>query len=199
MQENRSRRSNDQRSEATRASLLKAARKLFVEKSYAETATPEIVAEAGVTRGALYHHFVDKRALLAAVVERESQSVAGEIERAAPESLSPRDALVTGGEAFLDAMNSPGRTRLLLLDGPSVLGRSIMDDIETRHANRTLKDGLATAIEAGVLPPLPLEALTAQLAAMYDRAALAIEAGGSADDHRAVLKAIIDGLVSRSC
>lgn len=190
------RRSNRERTEATRAALLAAARKLFVEKSYAETGTPEIVAQAHVTRGALYHHFEDKQALFRAVAETESQAVAREIDTAAPEALSARDALVKGGEAFLKAMAEPGRTRLLLLDGPAVLGRAAMDEIDARHGNRTLKAGLAAAIRAGALPRLPLDALTAQLAALYDRAAFAIEAGGSADDHRKVLAAIIDGLVS---
>ena len=64
--------------------MIAAARKLFTEKSYAETATPEIVAAAGVTRGALYHHFEDKQALFRAVVEREAETVAAEIERAPP-------------------------------------------------------------------------------------------------------------------
>src|SRR5690606_7655672 len=137
MQEEKSpRRSNRERTEATRAALLDAARKLFVEKSYAETGTPEIVAAAGVTRGALYHHFADKQALLRAVVEAESQAVADEVEKAAPVSLAPLDALRLGGTAFLAAMTTPGRTRLLLLDGPAVLGRTAMDDIESRHRSR---------------------------------------------------------------
>ena len=194
-QEGSSRRSNRDRTDATRAALVAAARRLFVEKSYAETGTPEIVAAAGVTRGALYHHFADKKALLAAVVEAESRAVADEIELATSGTLSPRDALVHGGDAFLDAMAVPGRTRLLLLDGPAVLGRAAMDGIEAAHGNRTLREGLAAAIEAGALPPLPLDALTAQLAAMFDRAALAIETGAKVDDHRAVLAAVIDGLV----
>ena len=194
-QERPARRSNRDRTDATRAALLDAARRLFVEKSYAETGTPEIVTAAGVTRGALYHHFADKQALFAAVVEAESRAVAEEIEKAAPETLSPRDALIAGGDAFLAAMAVPGRTRLLLLDGPAVLGRAAMDNIEAENGNRTLREGLAAAIEAGALPPLPLDALTSQLAAMFDRAALAIDSGADASDHRAVLAAFVDGLM----
>ena len=189
------RRSNRDRTDTTRAALLDAARRLFVEKSYAETGTPEIVAAAGVTRGALYHHFADKQALFAAVVEAESRAVADEIEKAAPETMSPREALIAGGDAFLAAMAVPGRTRLLLLDGPAVLGRAAMDGVEAAHGNRTLREGLAAAIEAGALRPLPLDALTSQLAAMFDRAALAIDSGADAADHRAVLAAFIDGLM----
>lgn len=193
-QEKSGRRSNRERTETTTTQLLAAARALFVDKGYADTSTPDIVAAAGVTRGALYHHFADKQALLAAVVEAESEVVAREIDRATADTLSARDALVGGGAAFIAAMSVPGRTRLLLLDGPAVLGRAAMDAIDARHGNRTLKAGLAAAMRDGALPRLPLDALTAQLAAMFDRAALAIEAGASADDHRAVLAALIDGL-----
>lgn len=188
------RRSNRERTEATRAALIEAARRLFVEKSYAETGTPEIVAAAGVTRGALYHHFADKQALFCAIVEREAALVAAEIERAAPVELPPREALVAGGEAFLEAMGAPGRTRLLLLDGPAVLGRAAMDGIDARHGNRTLHEGLAAAMRAGAVKRLPIDALTALVGAAYDRAALAIEAGADADEHRQALAALIDGL-----
>ena len=190
------RRSNRERAETTRTALIAAARRLFVEKSYAETGTPEIVAAAGVTRGALYHHFEDKQALFRAVVEAEAQAVAEEVDNRTAAPLSPRDALVRGGEAFLAAMAETSRTRLLLLDGPAVLGRAGMDEIDALNGDRTLKAGLAAAIQAGALPALPLDALTAQLAAMFDRAALAVEAGGSVEDHRTVLAAIIDGLIA---
>jgi AcrR family transcriptional regulator len=195
MQDEKSqRRSNRERTEATRAALLDAARKLFVEKSYAETGTPEIVAAAGVTRGALYHHFADKQALLRAVVEAESQAVADEVEKAAPVSLAPLDALRVGSTAFLAAMTTPGRTRLLLLDGPAVLGRAGMDEIESRHGGRTLREGLTAAMEDGAIRRLPVDALAAQLSAAFDRAALAIEAGARSEDHAEVLSALLTGL-----
>ncbi|TGS10023.1 TetR/AcrR family transcriptional regulator [Mesorhizobium sp. M2E.F.Ca.ET.209.01.1.1] len=194
MQQQSGRRSNRDRTEATRADLIRAARKLFTEKSYAETGTPEIVAEAGVTRGALYHHFADKQALFAAVVEQEAAAVAAEIDHASPPPLSARDALIAGSDAYLEAMRAPGRTRLLLLDGPAVLGRAAMDEIDNRHGNRSLREGLVAAMRAQQLTRLPAEALTALLAAAFDRAALAIEAGAPAEDYRAVLIALMDGL-----
>lgn len=198
MQRETARRSNRDRTEATRADLIAAARKLFIEKSYAETGTPEIVAAAGVTRGALYHHFADKQALFAAVVEQEAKAVAAEIDRASPPSLFARDALIAGSDAYLAAMRAPGRTRLLLLDGPAVLGRAAMDAIDNRHGNRSLREGLVAAMrEQSLMIRLPVDALTALLAAAFDRAALAVEAGASAEDYRAVLMALIDGLAPR--
>jgi len=71
-----------------------------------------------------------------------------------------------------------------------------MDEIEGRHGNRTLREGLATAIEARVLPALPLSALTALLAAAFDRAALAIAAGGDAKAYRQAIAGMIQGLAA---
>lgn len=194
MQDEKPRRSNRERTDATRADLIAAARTLFIEKSYAETGTPEIVAAAGVTRGALYHHFPDKQALFRAVVEKEAEAVAAEIEAAAPETLAPRDALMAGSDAYLAAMRAPGRTRLLLLDGPAVLGCAEMDEIDARHGNRTLREGLVAAMRSGAVRKLPVDALTLLLAALFDRAALAADAGAPADDNRQVIAALIEGL-----
>jgi AcrR family transcriptional regulator len=194
MQEKNPRRSNRDRTDATRADLIEAARRLFTDKGYAATGTPELVEAAGVTRGALYHHFADKRALFEAVVEAEAAAVATEIEQAAPTSLAPLDALIEGSRAYLEAMRGPGRTRLLLLDGPAVLGRPEMDTIDARHGNRTLREGLAAAMRAGAIRRLPLDALTVLLGSMLDRAALSIEAGGKAEDQFAVVSAAFRGL-----
>jgi AcrR family transcriptional regulator len=197
MQERSGRRSNQERTDATRAALITAARRLFVEKSFAETSTTEIVAAAKVTRGALYHHFEDKRALFHAVVEQEAAAVAAEIDAAAPATEPVREALVKGGEAFLEAMARDGRTRLLLIDGPAVLGRAAMDEIDSRNGARTLREGLAAAIGNGEIAPLPLDALTALLSAAFDRAALGIEENGNAEVYCVVLSALIHGLAPR--
>ena len=97
-------RSNRDRTEKTRTALMQAARALFVDKGYAETSTPEIVAAAGITRGALYHHFEDKRALFRAVVTDEALAVASAIELETPDGLQPVEALLKGSVAYLDAM-----------------------------------------------------------------------------------------------
>lgn len=187
------RRSNRERTEATRTALVQAARRLFIERGYAETATPDIVAAAGVTRGALYHHFTDKRALFRAVVEQEAAAVAAEIE--APLTRTAAEGLLAGGDAYFDAMRAPGRTRLLLLDGPAVLGRAEMDAIDDRHGNRTLHEGLAAAMQSREMRRLPIGPLTALLGAAFDRAALAIEAGADRQSFRTAMHALVEGLL----
>ena len=195
MQVTKERRSNRDRTETTRRDLIAAARKLFTEKSYAETSTPEIVAAAGVTRGALYHHFADKQALFRAVLEQEWEDVASEIENAfGPDGTDPRSALMAGSDAYFAAMRVPGRTRLLLLDGPAVLGRAVLDEMDSRHGNRTLREALLAMMEAGSMQQLPIGPLTELLGAAFDRAALAIETGAPAADYRKTLTALIDGL-----
>ncbi len=190
-------RSNKEQTERTRADLVVAGRKLFVERGYADTATPDIVAEAGVTRGALYHHFADKKALFRAVVEHEATQVADEINAASPTDLGLREMLIAGGEAFLVAMRAPGRTRLLLLDGPAVLGRATMDAIDRETGGATLVEGLTAAVQAGALPAdTSVEATAALLSAAFDRAALAIDGGADAGAYRRALRAMIAGVMS---
>lgn len=190
------RRSNKDRSDATRAALIAAGRRLFVSGGYAETGTPELVAEAGVTRGALYHHFADKRALFRAVVEAESAAVAHEIESAARPGLSPLKALSKGGAAFLEAMRVPGRTQLLLIDAAAVLGREELDAIDARHGGRTLREGLSAAMQAGALPKLPLAPTAQLLSAAYDRAALAIAAGADPGEWHKLIDTLVAGLAA---
>ena len=193
--QNRSRRSNQERTATTCALLLAAARRLFVEKGYAGTATPDIAATAGLTRGALYHHYADKQALFHAVVEQEAAAAAAEIERAAPKGGTAFASLLAGGEAYLEAMREPGRTRLLLLDAPAILGWEAMDLIDDRHGNRTLREGLIAAMKSGEIPPMPIDPLTALIAAAFDRAALAVEHGGDRNAYRLAMNALVSGLL----
>ncbi|HET8729142.1 MAG TPA: helix-turn-helix domain-containing protein [Alphaproteobacteria bacterium] len=193
MQEARQPRSNRERTQATRHALISSARTLFVEKGYAATSTPEIAAAAGITRGALYHHFEDKRDLLRAVLDREARAVAEEIEAATPSSLPPREALLAGSIAYLDAMTVPGRTRLLLVDGPAMLGSTEIEALDKAHAARMLREGLEAALAGTGDVPVSIAALAVLLSAAFDRAALAIESG--ADPTR--LKSAMTHMVER--
>ncbi|MCC4242938.1 TetR/AcrR family transcriptional regulator [Stappia indica] len=179
-----------------RGELIAAGRRLFAEKGFAETSTPEIVAAAGVTRGALYHHFADKTALFAAVFEAESREVAREIEDGSSEAASAREALLAGARAYFAAMRAPGRCRILLVDGPAALGPNEAIRLDALHAGRTLREGLTEALAQGALRPLPLDALTGVLSAAFDRAALDIATGADETGFLAVFEALIDGLLA---
>ena len=188
------RRTNSERTETMRAALIAAARSLFIEKGYAETTTPDIVETAGVTRGALYHHFEDKKALFAAVITDEARKVSEEIETASAASATARDALLAGTSAHFDAMAVPGRTRLLLLDGPAVLGSTAMRQVDEEYSEASLKAGLKELFAASDKASDLLDAFTDLLAAAFDRAALAIGAGGNREDYERAIAALIDGI-----
>ena len=185
-------RSNRERTEKTKAALIAAARALFVEKGYAETSTPEIVAAAGITRGALYHHYEDKRALFRAVVREEALAVTRTIEQATPAQLPARDALIAGSNAYLDAMRVNGRTRLLLIEGPTVLGFTEMKKLDEETTTLTLRQGLQAALRHGRKSGIPVDALADILSAAFDRAALAIDAGGDVDRYRQAIGHMIE-------
>lgn len=188
------RKSQEERRTRTRRALIAAARRLFAEKGYAGTGTPEIVAAAGVTRGALYHHFADKEALFAAVVEEEHLLMAMTINSAgeSEDDPGPIKALIAGSDAFLDAMQDPGRRQILLIDAPAVLGREAVDAIDARHGLETLVCGLRDAMEAGAMKKLPVETLARVFGAMFDRAALAPPE--ELEDYRKTIKAMVRGL-----
>lgn len=184
---------NRDRTARTRAVLMDAARKLFVEKGYGATSTPEIVKAAGITRGALYHHFADKRDMFRAVLVREMEAVASEIRARTPAGLTPRAALLAGSRSYLQAMSVPGRTRLLLIEGPAALGLAQMQALDDAHAAATLAEGLAAT---GAVPPeMPPDTLVPLLSAIFDRAALAIEGGAEVQAQQAALEWLLQRVV----
>ena len=191
------RRSNSERTESMRAALIAAARELFVKKGYADTATPEIVEAAGVTRGALYHHFEDKKALFSAVVAEEARRTGDDIEAASQTSPDPRTAILDGTRAYFDAMAIPGRTRLLLLDAPAVLGGDASQQLDRDNAEASLKAGLTALLAGGGKSPHLVDPYTALLSAAFDRAALAIEAGARRADYEQAIADLIDGISER--
>lgn len=188
------RRNQGQRRLETRAALVSAARGLFAGQGYAATGTPEIVAAAGVTRGALYHHFADKAELFATVVEEEHMLLAMALNRGTEgdDEPGPVKALVGIGEAFVEAMQEAGRRQILLIDAPTVLGRTALDAIGERHGLKLVRDAAEAAIEAKAIRDLPVGALTSLLVAQCERAALAPPEESA--DYRKTMKALIRGL-----
>jgi AcrR family transcriptional regulator len=164
-------RRRDQEAGATRDALVQAGLDLFAERGYAEVGTEEIVARARVTRGALYHHFADKRDLFRAVherVERELvEGIGGRIEGIA----DPWELMVAGTRAFLDACEDPAVKRIALTDAPAVLGWSEWREIDARYGLGLTRAALAGAIEAGVIRELPLEPTSHLLVAALAEAA----------------------------
>ena len=122
-----------EQADATRTALSAAARQLFTERGYAATSTTEIVERAGVTRGALYHHFAAKDELFRAVFEQLEGEVTEHVAHEALTSPDPLEQLRRGTRAYLDACIDPAVQRVVLLDGPSVLGWETWQEIEQRY------------------------------------------------------------------
>lgn len=136
---------------ATRARLIAAARALFSTDGYGATGTEAILAAAGVTRGALYHHFADKQALFAAVCEDLHGEMSGAIEADADAAPSAYDGLIAGCLAFLDVLARPDVRRVLILDAPSVLGWEAWNEMDRRHGFGLLVQGVREAVAEGSL------------------------------------------------
>jgi AcrR family transcriptional regulator len=153
---------------------MRAARQLFAERGYGAVGTEEVVARAGLTRGALYHHFRDKQDLFRAVhveMERELMEAVGE---RMGEQSDPWDLLVAGLRAFLDACTDPAVIQINLLDAPSVLGWAEWREVDERFGLGLLSAGLDNAMEAGVLRRQEIRPLAHLLLASLVEAAMLI-------------------------
>jgi AcrR family transcriptional regulator len=186
-----------ERSAATRAKLVDAARALFAERPYAEVGTEEIVRRAEVTRGALYHHFADKRDLFRAVHEK----MEGELmEKIAAQLASftgddPADALTAGLRSYLDACADPSFARITLIDAPAVLGWEEWRRIDEQYALRLTEAGLEGAMEAGALRRAPVQPLAQLLLGTMGEAGLRVANGeGTRDEVEGALMSLLDGL-----
>ena len=190
--------SREERAEATRARLVEVARELFAERGYAGVGTEEIVRRARVTRGALYHHFRDKRDLFRAVhesVERELvETIGAEIAGIA----DARQLLASGVRSFLDACTDPALRQIALTDAPAVLGWQEWREIDARYGMGLVLMGLNLAMEQGVIArqdPDPLAHLL--LAALGEAALLMANADDPEEARRRVerpLLALLEGL-----
>jgi AcrR family transcriptional regulator len=175
-------RATKEQSEATAAAVLSSARELFTERGYAAVGLEEVAAAAGVTRGAVYHHYGSKAALFEAVHEAVQQEVAAAIEAATDGIEDPWAGLEVGSRAFLDASVADGRRRIMLVDGPAVLGWSQWRDADARNAVRHLDEVLAELAGSGFLAVGSVPAASVLLSGAMNAAAMWI---AGADDRDA--------------
>lgn len=164
---------------ATRQALIDAGRQLFSARGYARVATEEIVERAKVTRGALYHHFRDKRDLFRAVFESVEQDLIGQIAARMEGVTDPWDVLRTGMRAMLDACDEPAVKQIALLDAPAVLGWSEWREIDERYGLGLLRAALGAAMDAGILRTVPVDALAHVILGALTEAAFVV---ANADD-----------------
>jgi AcrR family transcriptional regulator len=164
--EPRQRRTQAERSAATRAALLGAARQLFSTNGYSASGREEIVASAGVTRGALQHHFGDKQSLFLAVYEAVEQEVVAATAKAAMAAGDdPVEQLRAGCQAYLDAVLDPAVQRICAIDGPAVLPTDVRQDVTDRYALGLVREAVQAAMRTGAMDKAPVEPLTRMLLA----------------------------------
>ncbi len=154
-----------EQSESTRTALLQAARELFTERGYADTATEDIAQRAGVTRGALYYQFRDKFGLFRAVVEdlylHIAQEVASAVQPSREEPGDLWDQFVRAGtQAYLDACLDPAFQRVGLIESVAVLGWQEERELDEKYGLGVVRGAIQELMDAGLLAPQPIEPLT---------------------------------------
>ncbi|MGY2075355.1 MULTISPECIES: TetR family transcriptional regulator [unclassified Blastococcus] len=163
-------------SEATAARVLEAATELFARDGYARVALEAVAAAAGVTRGAVYHHYAGKAELFRAVVSGVQLRVADAVAAAAEAETDPWRGLEAGCRAFLAASSAPGMRRIVLVDAPAVLGWQEWRTADAAGSGRLLAEALTQLHDAGRLGDRPVGATAALLSGAMNEAALWIAA-----------------------
>ena len=193
-----------ERSGATRAELLAVARRLFGDRGYANVGTEEIVRAAGVTRGALYHHFEAKRGAARCRL-RAGGARADRVDRdpgvlGADAPANPLEALRRGSELMLDACLEPDVQRIVLLDAPSVLGWERWREVASRFGLGLIEATLQAAIDDGSIPEQPVRPLAHVLMGALDEAAILVaradDGGRTREEVGRTLSRLLDGLAA---
>jgi AcrR family transcriptional regulator len=187
-----------ERTEATRGRLISTARRLFAEKGFAATSTEEILSEAAVSRGALYHHFPSKTDLFQAAFEQVEDEVTAQVLQAASKDgeTDPLRILQLGFDAFLDQCLNPEVQRIVMLDGPTVLGWDLWHELDERYAFGTLKTVLTVAADIGRIEESAVDPLSHLLLGAIMQAGMVV---ARSDDPLTAKRAMTDtfaGIVS---
>jgi len=185
----------------TRRSLVVEARRLFGERGYAASSVEEIVRAAGVTKGALYHHFTGKDDLFRAVVEDvkgEVTAVVGQSFLATDDEPDALDTVTRGCLAFIDAHRDPAIQRITILDARSVLDPIQRRALDARYEVAVIRGALRRAVRYGVIDPQPLGPLAHVIAgALGEACALLAESEDEAttrEEIRTVVIRLLEGL-----
>ena len=194
----KARRTQADRSAATREALIAAGRRLFAAQGFTEVSTDAIAAEAGVTRGALYHQFADKVALFDAVVDAVEADIAGRLaaEAAAAGVTDPVEGMRQAVRTWLDICVEPEIHRIALIDGPSVLGWSYWREVCQRHVFGLVQALLSHGIELGRIRPLPVGPLAHALMGAGDEAALYVAEASDRTRARTEMIDVLDHLIA---
>jgi AcrR family transcriptional regulator len=197
------RRTQAERTAATRALLIGTARKLFADKGFAEVSTQAIAAAAGVTRGALYHQFADKTELFAAVYEDVERGLVADIAQqiAEEQPADPLEAMRAGARLFLEGSSAPDVQRIVLIDAPAVLGWDRWRAVGMKYGLGIIEGMLAHAIAEGAIPEQPVLPAAHVLLGALDEAALfvsrAADPGQARRDMDALCGRLISGIAGR--
>ncbi len=193
----RARRTQAGRSAATREALVAAARRLFAAHGFAEVSTDAIAAEAGVTRGALYHQFADKVALFDAVLDAVEGDIAARLasEAAAAGVSDPIEAMRQAMRAWLEICAEPETRRVALVDGPSVVGWSRWRQVCQRHVFGLVEAVLAQGMETGRIRRQPVRPLAHVLMGASDEAALYVAEAADRERARAEMAEVLGQLI----
>jgi len=194
----RVRRTQADRSAATRDALVAAARRLFAEHGFAEVPADAIVAEAGVTRGAMYHQFADKTALFSAALEAVEADIARRLadDVAAAGISDPVEALRHAVGTWLEICVEPEIHRIALVDGPSVLGWGRWREVCQQHVFGLVQALLAQGIEIGRIRAQPAAPLAHVLMGAGDEAALYVAEAADPAQARAEMLGVLDQIIA---
>lgn len=184
------------RGEHTRRNLIDAGRELFVRKGYFETSIGDLVDRSGVgTRGAFYHHFKDKSELFRAVFEEVERDLTLRSLASPPPGSDAWQQLSTGLHGFLDAALEPEVQRVMLIDGPVVLGWQTLRAIQEENSIALIDHTVRAAIADGTIDDQPVTELTHMLVAALEEAALLVAHADDPNQARKRANLVLDRLL----
>ncbi len=182
--------------EATMQDLVRIARRHFAESGYTQASTEAIVREAGVTRGAMYHHFGNKEGLFLAVVSTIQKDVARQVSEASEAVQDPWEQLVAGCHAFMHACLKSDVQRILLIDGPAALGWEAWRRLDAENAVQLLEEGLRQLVDHHAIAIDSIPAATQLLSGAMNEAVLWIARSPDPEQALKEAKSVLDRLLA---